>query len=700
MATWANGFLPQTQEIPVVEGKVAGQMDRIYSAIMFDLRDCVNLLTDAHFQQYAQRAMDFKAELIGKKRFDAVQTTVTALVNAYDRTPRDGVTILKLCHELRSEDVPLGNWMGVVKKHMLSFIGQLLDGSKRSVEPGYFKKEWDQACAQSKQAAKTKLETDPTLHSLIDNLRHIAQHTGLHSSGVQDLNRWLTDALDTSSVAIKSVTKADFNEKVKNLQASLYEYARDQYKESVATISNIVMDSSVHDIRSDDAVAQLNKHLATLNQMEIEAYAVEVSARRDHAIKKLNALISLAERKKDIHEAVIKMMVAELNADPKQGAPDFAQGVFGLPGKPFVLATTKANIINAMTVSGKVPWNLSTKEFPSRFRDAVIASLNSIKVSSHMQDESRLAFINNLSETYADSVLMSDDDPSTRLETVYRMVKVSDQFKDSVYPVRVIINIRKTGFPSADASVANDTARRLRGSNSNAPDEEMAMITLPENCNQPQATTPVYPIQSFEYTSRDPPMLYRAVPQARSALRVDNRPIRRRGGGSEQQIGPFFSVQFDGFRLPDYVASDMEILIADVWKRLSGGDTIGPPRHHVYSATGVSGSGKSYALLTARESSVLGNVAQYLTSFMQSDQAKGRVRCKVRIVDMYGERDSANQRTGIPDKQCAFVSEYDSVRESLPGWRAGSLRSTRLGCHQGGSQHQTDADHNVQRNVP
>jgi hypothetical protein len=136
----------------------------------------------------------------------------------------------------------------------------------------------------------------------------------------------------------------------------------------------------------------------------------------------------------------------------------------------------------------------------------------------------------------------------------------------------------------------------------------------------------------------------------------------------------------------------MEIMFDDIRTKLGGGgggiatpisaavSNAGRVRHHIYSATGVSGSGKTFALLKSapgKGSSVMERVALSLKNGiaeLAKTYGEGSIRLKVRVADIYGERaddDAECESEGVDASLAAgklFVYDPDALK--LPGANA------------------------------
>ena len=135
---------------------------------------------------------------------------------------------------------------------------------------------------------------------------------------------------------------------------------------------------------------------------------------------------------------------------------------------------------------------------------------------------------------------------------------------------------------------------------------------------------------------------------------------------ANQTIGPFFSVSVASLNVQDQVARDMEPIIAaaNESNAISGDIT-----HQVYTAYGLSGSGKTHALV-ASANGFLKCVVGQLASLMQQNPS---IKIMFGIKDIYGEHVIGEQTSAQSDQQ---VSAFDS--ECLAAWKLANPNASPL----------------------
>lgn len=127
------------------------------------------------------------------------------------------------------------------------------------------------------------------------------------------------------------------------------------------------------------------------------------------------------------------------------------------------------------------------------------------------------------------------------------------------------------------------------------------------------------------------------------------------------KAGPFYSVMMNG----SGVAPAIRKSIAKVLSSIDDRSTLpgGPPQHHIFSAYGLSGSGKTHTLLQDSDS-VLRTLVRDLKEHMHPDGKLAQYRVEIAIMDAYGERrddESANAGTaGSSKSRCLELRNFQA----------------------------------------
>ena len=679
-------------------GDIKNNVNEYLKAIVNVMRDCCGVL-----QKLGTSNLDK----------DQLEALATNLIGLFD--DHDGLACLIVCERLfDSESLKVPDWIDSVRKQLVDALSTLYPGDKKPLDPavGKLTVTWTDACKKSKTAAADKLSKDK--QELWQAFNNFVDKSGEVTEAVRNSYQWFALARnpESSEAELPFVTTDGFNSHINTLEGSLVDVAVSEHANQIKSIRDIMNDASVYDIDRAEQT-RIQTHIKDLTDLKIEPWAVDIIEQKQKAIKRMEALSAMVARKNDVHNVVKQMLKASLTAN----AMNYE-------------AVSQASIVNSVLGEPKTNAVMTQVQFSAEFRRLLVSRITkpleklqgTMTAAQQSAKETLIAQINQ-----EDAI--SSKSPAQAIEDAHKLVKLSEEFKDSVYPVRVIVNIRTKGFKQQGMdALATETARQLRNLavGSRVEEEEMAFIVLPGPCppgqkqaphetrttDEQQTGTPMH--GNVRTSRRSPSIGVEHVPtkhatgvyvtkqegeptrhhadvliKPQDSTRVTPRVMdierstqsghyrtyqwQKQEGGAAKTIGPFFSVQLDGRKLGEYVDSDMNILTNDVMDRLkfpTGYEGV-PVRHHIYSATGVSGSGKTYALLASEEgkdSSVMERVGLQLRKFLASlrkslkeGKLKEKVVLKVRVADLYGERADSDIDCGAKTEDKKYLDNKGPV---------------------------------------
>lgn len=548
VAEWARSIQPARSRLDA-----NSNISSIYNAVKLTLDDCESTLSKLNWEDMQNS-----------------EFAILAREFSYAVARNDGAVAMELVRKMRAHDGQA--WVTRVQEGVAKAVAVLYrpDGEEDDEAPvfGTFLATYERACTASKDKGAAALLAPPyvdaykKLHNMFVSGLPIPAETLEHY-------QWVTDAVSAST---DHIVQEEFLTHADGMLAAMDRQEEADTAAQTEEIYAILNDNTMHKISDPELQHKVERSIAKLDDVkeQLPSFAVNALTLLQTAYVKMQALREIVANKAQIPSRIQNLLEAALSA--KQSENDVA----------------RAEIVSGLIRdTAAIADGLPDEAYLDQYKALVQAKLSSLAINGQ-QEDLRMAVV-----AKVDGFALTEEEPLT-LEKLYRLTMHVEELKDSIYPVRVMVNIRTGGL--TPAQLALDTSWKLRGlqGNSKTTNQEFVGIRFPPQCG---------PLQL-------------QIPQT-------------------GMTSKFFSVQTNGSRLAHYVDSDMEILKADMLGRL-GAKSTNPPRHHVYSATGVSGSGKTYALLSAPRSlkaSVLDTIIAHLKALMQTKQYD----LYVRLADLYGE---------------------------------------------------------------
>ena len=273
---------------------------------------------------------------------------------------------------------------------------------------------------------------------------------------------------------------------------------------------------------------------------------------------------------------------------------------------------------------------LGTADFVSAYMKPVVLAKLVVGVKARYKDPARMQAALTDAKRELDNIPLPPSNGAS-VQSIIDYLKAALRLIDSINPVRVVLTIRTVGYDK----------------------DAHALTTVRNTGRDVQALAIAQKLVSKNALETD---WYDSMQQIALPLAVAPVPNTR------ATAGPFHTIMLNGARVRETVEDNVSDILASIKRVQSGGS----PLHYVYSAYGLSGSGKTKTLMVG-EGSVLQTIVQELGGPNATTvlDAAG-VKASVAVTDVYGENEHAlNPESSDEDKGAGLCANTMTPRNYL-----------------------------------